>query len=498
MFRSARVVLARSSQASFRSVRLPVLQTPTLVPARTLQSCNKQFRTMSDVKYEAKWKAMVDDCVAMPCSLTFTAVEEMALDAKKTIAVVGTKASLEAFGASGKLPAGVQATYDLLLTKLKAKPANVVSLSQLFVEGDVEELVVGIVSEEASRHASPHRGDQVAQFVRKVKAKETSALVLAAPSTEAFNSYATAAARAHPLCKLTGDNAAFEVEGRESMPTGVWVDGEQPDAKMLKQMQIVAESVQLTGRLVDTPTNFLNTKTYAQIVEGLAKRFGFGCDVIEGEALQEKGMEVMYAVGRAAEHQATLCVLSHTPEVTESDEVVAWCGKGVVYDTGGLSIKPTGSMCGMKRDMGGSAGVFGAFVAAVRLGAPVKLHALLGLVDNAINSYALRNDDVVKCLSGKTIEISNTDAEGRLVLVDTVAYAHKTFNPTTVVDMATLTGAQVCCKPCYAKHNATGCRNRKALRLSVQQQRGARGPGCGSGEGDRRPVCCTFVVLRTM
>jgi probable aminopeptidase NPEPL1 len=117
-------------------------------------------------------------------------------------------------------------------------------------------------------------------------------------------------------------------------------------------------------------------------------------------------------------------------------------GKGVIYDTGGLALKQREGMCGMKRDMGGAAGVLGGFRAAVKAGSARRLCALLCLVENVINERAVRNDDIITLYSGKTVEVNNTDAEGRLILADGVAYAVKHLQASTVLDMATLTGAQ--------------------------------------------------------
>ena len=111
-------------------------------------------------------------------------------------------------------------------------------------------------------------------------------------------------------------------------------------------------------------------------------------------------------------------------------------------DTGGLSIKPRAGMVGMKMDMGGAAGVLGAFRVAVKRGSPHTLHAVLCLAENAVNHEATRPDDILEMYSGKTVEVNNTDAEGRLVLADGVAYAHKDLGVDIICDMATLTGAQ--------------------------------------------------------
>eukprot|EP01061_Rhynchopus_euleeides_P030330 TRINITY_DN50419_c0_g1_i1.p1 TRINITY_DN50419_c0_g1~~TRINITY_DN50419_c0_g1_i1.p1 ORF type:complete len:515 (+),score=222.49 TRINITY_DN50419_c0_g1_i1:30-1574(+) len=392
--------------------------------------------------HEKMWEGMINDCIQTPSTVKYAPLAGADLTDRKALGIVGTKPALEALAKAGSLPDEVTKGLNFLLGKLDGSK-KLESLSHYLTEGGVAELRVGCVSQEASRSVAPHRPDQVLQFTKRISPDAKNALILAVPSDEAFFSYAAAVPRGHPLCQLKGANDAFLAEGRETLDVFTFhAGGGDITAKQLEEAQIVAESIQLTARLVDTPANYLNTKTYAKIVEGLAQRFKFGLQVIRGEELQAKGMNVIYHVGRAAEYASALCVLSYTPESAPKDKVACWCGKGIVYDTGGLSIKTTAGMCGMKRDMGGSAGVLGGFLAAVRLGLPVTLHALLALADNAVNEKSLRNDDVVRCLSGRTIEINNTDAEGRLVLCDAVAYAHQTFNPTTVLEMATLTGAQ--------------------------------------------------------
>ena len=202
--------------------------------------------------------------------------------------------------------------------------------------------------------------------------------------------------------------------------------------------------------------------------------------IIRGEELNERGFGGIYGVGKAADHPPALAILSHKPE--GATETIAWVGKGIVYDTGGLSIKVIvivnvinigsplvfqnlnvdsielmnddfGSlyphlqgktaMPGMKRDCVGAAGILGGFYAAVRQGFSQNLHALFCLAENAVSERATRPDDVHTLYSGKTVEINNTDAEGRLVVSDGVVYANRDLGATTIVDMCTLTGAQV-------------------------------------------------------
>lgn len=158
-----------------------------------------------------------------------------------------------------------------------------------------------------------------------------------------------------------------------------------------------------------------------------------------GKDLETQGFGGLYAVGKAAEKPPALVTLAYDGG---DEEVVSMVGKGIVYDTGGLSIKGKEFMPTMKRDMGGAAAVLGAFQAAVKIGTKKKLRAVLCLAENAISHLAYRNDDIIHMRSGKTVEVNNTDAEGRMVLGDGVHYAASELKSAIVVDICTLTGAQ--------------------------------------------------------
>jgi probable aminopeptidase NPEPL1 len=154
--------------------------------------------------------------------------------------------------------------------------------------------------------------------------------------------------------------------------------------------------------------------------------------------LDKLGFGGIYGVGKSAATPPALVILSYVP--TTASKSIALVGKGIVYDTGGLSLKSTASMCTMKHDMGGAAGVFSAFEIIVKQKINISVYCLLCLAENAIGPNAMRNDDILYMYSGKTVEVNNTDAEGRLVLGDGVSYASKHLNVDVIVDMATLTG----------------------------------------------------------
>lgn len=238
-------------------------------------------------------------------------------------------------------------------------------------------------------------------------------------------------------------------------------------AAILSRAASTVESIRLCQRLVDTPPNVLHTDAYVEECRALAGKLGVNITVIQGQELEERGFGGLWGVGKASTHLPALVVLSYTPSETATSTSVCLVGKGIVYDTGGLSIKtPTGNMAGMKDDMGGSAAALGAFVAAVTAGQLTRpLHCVLCIAENSVGPLATRPDDIHKLLSGKTVEVNNTDAEGRLVLSDGVFYCHQSLSPAVIIDIATLTGAQLIATG--KKHAALYCSHDELEQLAV-------------------------------
>jgi leucyl aminopeptidase len=168
--------------------------------------------------------------------------------------------------------------------------------------------------------------------------------------------------------------------------------------------------------------------------------------VLAPAELKKRGFGALLAVAQGSANEPRLIVLEHGARAKRGAKArkrptVCLVGKGVCFDSGGLSLKPSTSMVTMKHDMSGGAAVIAAVCAAARLGLPLHLVGVVGAVENMPSGTAYRPDDIVTSLSGQTIEISNTDAEGRLVLADALHYANTEFAPDAIVDLATLTGA---------------------------------------------------------
>lgn len=210
----------------------------------------------------------------------------------------------------------------------------------------------------------------------------------------------------------------------------------------LKNSINLCEAINFSRDLVNCPPNELHSENYAKIIEKDAKNLkGVKVKVLKKADLVKEKMGMFLAVNAGSAFGPRLVHLSYTPKkVTKNTKHISLVGKGLTFDTGGYSLKPASSIANMKFDMAGSATVYGAFKAAVLLELPIKISCYLGMTDNAISSNAILPDSIVTARNGKTVEILNTDAEGRLVLGDVLDYACDE-SPNAIIDCATLTGA---------------------------------------------------------
>ncbi|XKL65655.1 hypothetical protein PGB90_009075 [Kerria lacca] len=234
--------------------------------------------------------------------------------------------------------------------------------------------------------------------------------------------------------------------------------------KISETLECTAYGIQLTARIVDTPCNEMNVDDFIKEIKQVGEMLEIVPVIIRGEELKERGFGGIYGVGNAAVVPPALVILSHI--VPNATDTIAWVGKGIVYDTGGLCIKGRTSMPGMKRDCGGAAAILGAFYTTIKRGFNQNLHAVFCLAENAVGPQATKPDDIHTLYSGRTVEINNTDAEGRLVLADGVAYAQMNLKANIILDMATLTGAQSVSTGKY--HAAVMSNYQKWEQLAVQ------------------------------
>lgn len=202
----------------------------------------------------------------------------------------------------------------------------------------------------------------------------------------------------------------------------------------------VSEELNRSRDLVNTPPNDLNPESFAAIAQAAAKEHGIKIQVLDEKALTKGGYGGILGVGSGSTATPRLVKLSYTS--SKAKKHLAFVGKGITYDSGGISLKPAGHNETMKCDMAGAASVFAAVVAAARLGLEVNVTGWLALAENMPSGSATRPGDVLRMYSGKTVEVLNTDAEGRLVLADAL-WAASQEKPDAIVDVATLTGAMV-------------------------------------------------------
>jgi len=218
-----------------------------------------------------------------------------------------------------------------------------------------------------------------------------------------------------------------------------------PSDETMEHIKLASESVRIAQGLVDMPPNSVNPTSFKDFVlEAIRDMPNVSHELIEGDELRARGYGLLWATGKGAVSPPCLLVLTHSSSES-SQKGVALVGKGITFDTGGAALKSREGMCGMKRDMGGAAGMFGTFLALAKSGGVPSgrpLHCVLCLAENSIGPTAFLHDDILTCYSGLTVEINNTDAEGRLVLSDGVSHVAKHLDCDTVIDMATLTGAQ--------------------------------------------------------
>lgn len=302
-------------------------------------------------------------------------------------------------------------------------------------------LALGALPDRVSRYCSEARPEAVFRVVSGAgltKGKGARGSILAIVSKPA-----------HVTATLNAIGRAFPLLSRESKA------GEETEVAVLfanSRGQILdvdpsavrtMENAREAARLVDTPPSELNTDVLAEEVrkqlEGLKN---LKITEIAGEALAEAKLGGIYGVGKAAAHPPRMIVVSYRPHKATGRHVVL-VGKGIVFDTGGLHLKARGSMEGMKSDMGGAAACLGAFKTLVEEKLPRKLTLVLCIAENAIGPGSYKPDDVLTLHSGKTVEINNTDAEGRLLLGDGVSYAARVLSADVILDAATLTGAQL-------------------------------------------------------
>jgi leucyl aminopeptidase len=209
---------------------------------------------------------------------------------------------------------------------------------------------------------------------------------------------------------------------------------------LASEVSVICEGTILAREWISIPSNEKTPDQFAKLIRETAEKENLSITEFDETALKEKGMGAILAVGSGSERKPRMLVLEYKPE-KKSEKTAAFVGKGITFDSGGINLKPGGSSRDVKTDMSGAAAVAATLITAARLKPDINIVGLVPLVENMPSGSAYRPGDIIKTYDGKTVEVGNTDAEGRLILIDALSYCVKTYKPETVVDLATLTGA---------------------------------------------------------
>jgi leucyl aminopeptidase len=280
--------------------------------------------------------------------------------------------------------------------------------------------------------------------VRSLKSKSMRRIHLALPGSHQSPEFVQAAVEAAILGEYEPDQLKTDpTKGEKRLESLTLVVGQQAGdaASAVERGRILAESQNFARDLVNEPANRLTPMSLAEHARRMAEETGLEYELLDEAKMRELGMGALIGVAQGSDNPPAMIVLRYAP-ANAADGHLALVGKGVTFDSGGISIKPAEGMEKMKYDMGGGAAVLGAMRAIAQLKPAVKVTAFVPTVENMVSGRAQRPGDIVTSLNGKTVEVLNTDAEGRLILIDALTYAIRQ-GCTHIVDAATLTGAIV-------------------------------------------------------
>jgi len=311
----------------------------------------------------------------------------------------------------------------------------------------------------------------IAAAVRFVKGKSIKDAALGLDGGLATSENVSAAVEGAILGNFELDKYKSDKSGLKFLDTltlAVDADGLETASE---QGRILAEAQNYARMLGNEPPNILTPNVLAQHARQLAEKYGLSCEILDRERMTQLGFGALLGVAMGSAEPPVLIILRYIPETSSTTANVGLIGKAVTFDSGGISIKPAEGMEQMKYDMMGGATVLGAMQAIAQLKPPVAVTAVVASVENMLGGRAQRPSDIVKTLSGKTVEVLNTDAEGRMILADALTYATQ-IGCTHLIDAATLTGAVVVA----LGHTYTGVfSNDDALRESWMNAAAAEG-----------------------
>ncbi|NVB42358.1 leucyl aminopeptidase family protein [Pseudenhygromyxa sp. WMMC2535] len=370
-----------------------------------------------------------------------------------------------------RLPSLLGKKNDELVLELAkdVKPGDLGSAGTTLTGREPRQLAIGMLPNDVSRANSPTRAESVRRVIAAsgvAKGKGKLAIVLVVDDEAHVLAQTVAIGRCFP--QFSGKSKA--PGSRRVQILAVDAKGKPVKAPALTHAMLAASRD--SAELVDTPPSELHPESFAARARAMLEDIaGVEIEEIVGDELLEHGLGGIHAVGRCALSAPRMFVARYSP-AEPGERHVALVGKGVTYDTGGLHLKPRGAMEGMKCDMGGAAAVLGAFRVIAGAAPDFAVSLVLCMAENAIGPAAYKPDDILTMHSGKTVEINNTDAEGRLLLADGVSWAARELEADTIFDAATLTGAQLISTGVL--HGAVYCNDEALERAAI-----AAGQACG-------------------
>ncbi|MFC1918048.1 leucyl aminopeptidase [Chloroflexota bacterium] len=287
----------------------------------------------------------------------------------------------------------------------------------------------------------------VAETCRWLRKKGVSSIATSLPGTGTNNITPESAARAIAEGALLGlysfrKYLSKKNDGRKEIKQLIVAVGRKEKSQAVKGIQegvITAEAANMARDMVNEPANYMTPTQMATAARELAQVYGLEIEILEREQMQQLGMGGLLGVSQGSQQPPKLIILRYQGSSSPKIDL-ALVGKGITFDSGGISIKPSEKMSEMKGDMAGGAAVMAVISAAARLKLKLNITAIIPATENLPSGSALKPGDIIKAMNGKTIEVLNTDAEGRLILADALSYANK-LGAKTIIDVATLTGA---------------------------------------------------------
>ncbi|MGU8607901.1 leucyl aminopeptidase [Clostridium perfringens] len=286
--------------------------------------------------------------------------------------------------------------------------------------------------------------------VNEIKRLKSKSVFLRFDSVEAIGLENTLKAMVEGLALGSYSFNKYKSDKKEEVKVTVHIGGhnikeEEVDLceKAVNEAVLLSETTCLARDLVNEPANNMYPETLAKEVKNIGSKYGFEVEVFDEMQIEELKMESFLSVGKGSDNLPRLIVMRYFGDKDNMDQRLALVGKGLTYDSGGYSLKTNAGMVTMKADMGGAASVIGAISAIAKRNLKINVIAVVAACENLISGHAYKPGDIIGSMAGKTIEILNTDAEGRLTLIDAVTYAIEKEKASEIIDVATLTGAAV-------------------------------------------------------